>query len=204
VRFESDKEQKLKTTKTTSDIKLNILEGKSLEVFKQIPIDVNVNAVFSKYTITPLKNINFGPMQYDEKKTRFFEVKNEGLFEFKYAICDFNDQEGKDKIIEERKTEVDERRKEALGIVDEGAAANDPKKKPDPKAAAAAKGKDAKGAGAPATAEGGPLNVTQYTITPSSGSIPPGNSAKVQVEFKAVGAQFYENQLAVDISGRDP
>ena len=122
VRFESDKELKLKTSlKNSSDIKLNILEGKSLEVFSQTPIDVNVNAVFSKYTITPLKNINFGPMQYDEKKTRFFEVKNEGLFEFKYAICDFNDQEAKDKILEERKAEVEERRKEALGIIDDGA-----------------------------------------------------------------------------------
>ena len=46
--------------------------------------------------------------------------------------------------------------------------------------------------------------MSQYTITPSSGSVPPGNSAKVMVEFKAVGAQFYENTLAVDISGRDP
>jgi hydrocephalus-inducing protein len=62
IKFKSEKEIKLKTTKTTSDIILNILEGKSQEVHNQIPINVNVNAVFSKYSITPLKNINFGPM----------------------------------------------------------------------------------------------------------------------------------------------
>ena len=58
----SQKEIKLKTTKNTSDIWLNILEGKSQETFNSIPVNVNVNAVFSKYSITPLKNINFGPM----------------------------------------------------------------------------------------------------------------------------------------------
>lgn len=82
---------------------------------------VNVNAVFSKYSIAPLKNLNFGPMQYGETTTRTFEVRNEGLFDFKYAICDFNNEDEKAKIREERKKEAEER---ALG---------QKKEEPDPK-----------------------------------------------------------------------
>jgi len=41
-------------------------------------------------------------MEKGEQITRTFEVRNEGLFEFKYAICDFNNEEEKKKIKEER------------------------------------------------------------------------------------------------------
>ena len=88
VRFLSQREIKLRTTTQTSDIVLNILEGESQDVHQPIPVNVNVNAVFSKYSITPLKTINFGPMQYGEQVTRTFDLRNEGQFEFKYAICD--------------------------------------------------------------------------------------------------------------------
>jgi len=75
-------------------------------------------------------------MQYGETGTRSFEVRNEGLFEFKYAICDITNEEEKQKIKEERKREADER---LNGAKEE----DDPKgkgKKADPKAAAPAKG----------------------------------------------------------------
>jgi len=86
VRFESKKEFKMKTSQSTSDIKLTILEGGSAEKFSEIPINFNVNSVFSKYTIVPLRNINFGPMQYGEQKELTFEIKNNGLFPFNFAI----------------------------------------------------------------------------------------------------------------------
>jgi hydrocephalus-inducing protein len=85
----------LKTTKNTCDIILNILEGKTFEKHNAIPININVNAVYSKYSIVPLKNINFGPMQYGESAPRSFEIRNEGLFDFKFAICDFKDEDKK-------------------------------------------------------------------------------------------------------------
>jgi hydrocephalus-inducing protein len=74
-------------------------------------------------------------------------------------------------------------------------------KKPEP-AKPALKGKDAKGKDAPP--EGGLIEVTQYSITPATGSIPPGNAAIVNVTFKAKGAKFYESTLAIDIANRDP
>lgn len=92
------KEVKMKTSKTGANIFLGIREGESLEKFSEVPILVNVNAVFSKYSLTPLKNINFGPMMYGENRVRTFEIKNNGLFEFAYEICDYADEEAKAKI----------------------------------------------------------------------------------------------------------
>lgn len=51
VRFICSKEMKLKTNNSTTDIILEILEGKTLELFKPVPINVQVNAVYSKYSI---------------------------------------------------------------------------------------------------------------------------------------------------------
>lgn len=93
MRCTSNKELKLKTNNSTTDINMEVLEGKTLEIHKSVPINVAVNAVFSKYSVIPLKNINFGPIQFNESKTRTFEIKNEGLFEFNYALFDFNNEE---------------------------------------------------------------------------------------------------------------
>jgi len=97
------------------------------------------------------KGLNFGPMQYGENVTRSFEIRNEGLFDFKYAICDFNNEEEKQKIKDERSKEAEERlhggKKEE--VVDPKAAG----KKPDPKAAPPAKG-GAKGGKAEAVPDG--------------------------------------------------
>ena len=71
---------------------MEILEGKTLELFKPVPINVAVNAVFSKFSISPLNSINFGPLQFNETKTRILEIKNDGLFEFNYTIFDYNNQ----------------------------------------------------------------------------------------------------------------
>lgn len=139
VRFLTMKEMKIKTNKQSAEIFLNILEGDQNIKHQQIPILVNVNAVYSKYSLAPLKNVNFGPMQYGEQVTRSFEIRNEGLFEFKFAICDFNNEDEKNKIREERKKEAEDRlngQKEEE--VDPKLAAKG--KKPDPKAAAPAKG----------------------------------------------------------------
>lgn len=197
VRFLSQKEIKLKTSKTTADITLNILEGDQDEKHQSIPILCNVNAVFSKYQIAPLRNLNFGPMQYGETGTRTFEIRNEGLFEFKYAVCDYNNLEEKEKIKEERKREADER----LNGAKEEDDAKGKGKKPDAKAAAPAKG--AKGGKGEVIPDGTQIQVSQYSISPAIGSVAPGSSAVITVTFNAQGAKFYDNTLAIDVANRD-
>ena len=195
VKFESKKEFKLKTTHSTSDIKLTILEGDSQEKFNEIPINFNVNSVFSKFTIVPMRNINFGPMLYGEQKELTFEVKNNGLFPFNFAICDFKDEEAKNAIKEEREKEIVERRNEVLEAgLEEGKEGKGKKVDPNPKD----KGNKGKEGG-----EGEELKVSQYTIRPANGVIEPENSVSIKIHFTAEGAKFYEKSLAIDISGRD-
>ena len=81
----------MNTTNANTDIIMEILEGKTLELFKPVPINVKINSVFSKYSITPLKSMNFGPIQFNDSKILTFEIKNEGLFEFNYNIFDLFD-----------------------------------------------------------------------------------------------------------------
>jgi hydrocephalus-inducing protein len=137
-------------------------------------------------------------MEHGDSITRSFEIRNEGLFEFKFAICDDKDQESKQRIKEERHKEQEERIHGAQEQVEDPKAAKG--KKPDPKAAKGGKaaGKEA------APPEGGLISVSRFEITPSQGSIPPGSAAVVNVTFKAEGAKFYESTLAVDIGDRDP
>lgn len=109
VKFLSMKEIKLTRAKNLSDITMVILEGDQKLEHQQIPILVEVNAVYSKFSISPLRNLNFGPLQFGEQATRTFEIRNEGLFDFKYNICDFSNEEEKHKIREERQKEMEAR-----------------------------------------------------------------------------------------------
>jgi len=62
---------------------------------------VIVNAEYNKYSIVPLKNINFGPISFNESKTRSIEIKNEGLFEFNYKFFNYNSEEAREQIKQE-------------------------------------------------------------------------------------------------------
>jgi len=65
LRFEAKEEWNLQTKQKDSDIIMSILEGMSLEKYKEVVINVNVNAVLSKYSIFPISSINFGPMLFN-------------------------------------------------------------------------------------------------------------------------------------------
>ena len=51
-----------------------------------IPIKVSARAVFSQCTISPIDDMNFGPMTIHTRKSATFTLENKGEFEFKYAI----------------------------------------------------------------------------------------------------------------------
>ena len=136
-------------------------------------------------------------MQFGNEMKRTFEIKNEGQFEFKYAICDFNNEEEKAKIREERQREMEGRLAEKAEEKEE-AKGGKQAKKPDPKAKAGAKGK------AEAVPDGTVVQVTQFSISPAIGSIAPDSSAVVTVTFNAQGAKFYDSTICIDIANKDP
>ena len=127
---------------------------------------------------------------------RTFEIKNEGQFEFKYAICDFNNEEEKAKIREERQREMEGRLAEKAEEKEE-AKGGKQQKKPDPKKPAA-KGK------AEAVPDGTVVQVTQFSISPAIGSIAPDSSAVITVTFNAQGAKFFDSTICIDIANKDP
>ncbi|XP_061629909.1 hydrocephalus-inducing protein homolog [Phyllopteryx taeniolatus] len=51
-----------------------------------LPISVSVQSVFSRYTISPSCDINFGPLVYGSKKSQTFTIENNGIFETHYTI----------------------------------------------------------------------------------------------------------------------
>ena len=99
-------------------------------------------------------------MQYGESIARAFEIRNEGMFDFKFAICDYKDEEAKKKIREERQKEMEDRIKGHEEEKEEAAkgGAKSGAKKVEPVKAPAKGGKDAKGKEAPP--EGGLIEVT--------------------------------------------
>ena len=125
VRCSTNRELKLKTNNNTTDLMMEVLEGKTLEITKVVPLNVSVNAVFSKYSVVPLKSINFGPIQFNENKTRTFEIKNEGLFEFSFSLFDFTNEEFRRELDLEKERDRQNKLEAASTLVP-----TDPKKGP--------------------------------------------------------------------------
>eukprot|EP00825_Cyclidium_porcatum_P002075 TRINITY_DN1095_c0_g1_i4.p1 TRINITY_DN1095_c0_g1~~TRINITY_DN1095_c0_g1_i4.p1 ORF type:complete len:1802 (-),score=468.45 TRINITY_DN1095_c0_g1_i4:3309-8714(-) len=205
VRFQSKTEFKLKTQRNTTDIIMEIQEGQSLELFQPIPINVSLNSVFSKYSILPLKNINFGPIQFNDKKTLSIEIKNEGLFEFNYTIFDYLNQEFRQQLKDQQKAERDAyiatilqttEQAQSGGAKDKKGAKKESKQEKKASKQGGKKDKDAD----PAEM----LRIGQWAINPSLGSIPPDQSQTIEITFNGNGQKLFEQKLAIDITGRDP
>ncbi|EGR28756.1 hypothetical protein IMG5_169530, partial [Ichthyophthirius multifiliis] len=198
VRFMSQNEIKLNTNNSTTDIIMEILEGKTLELYKPVPINVKVNAVFSKYTILPLKNINFGPIQFNDSKTLSFEIKNEGLFEYNYTIFNYYDEDFRKQLLDEQNKEKEARLQAALAST--GTENKDPKKN----AKKEAPKQDKKGKGGKNQGIEGQLKIGQWTINNSKGTIPSDSSAIIEVQFTGNSQRLYVQKIAIDITCRDP
>ncbi|KAH9493176.1 hypothetical protein Btru_021958, partial [Bulinus truncatus] len=70
-------------------LKCQVIEptlGDQGEVIASIPVKISVKAVFSKFQITPVQDINFGPLLLNSRKTRTFVIENKGEFDFKYTV----------------------------------------------------------------------------------------------------------------------
>ena len=191
VVFKANEETKINPAVMKSDIILEILEGKSGESFSKWPINVNVNAVYSLVSLNPPKQVNFGPVKFNEAANKSFEIRNDGLFEFNYTIFDAND-ENKRKELKEEQLKI-QQEMDTL-VADEKGKKGKKDDKPKPKPAPAKKGQ----------ADPLALLLGQYTITPSYGTIPPNSSVQVDVKFQAKGNQIYENKLAIDVMNRNP
>jgi len=205
IRFKSKTGWEQQTTNDTTGLVLQIMEDKGGIERETIPIKVMVKAVYSIYSITPVKGINFGPLQYGENKTLSFEIKNEGKFDFNYVIYDSADNNARTEINKRRVEELEE-----LGKVEEQAPV-DPKGKKEQKKDVkkeAKKKEDKKtvaktGKGKQAADLEGSIKVGQFNVMPATGDIAAGASTIIKVTFNAEGSKFYESCLGIDVSNRN-
>ena len=47
---------------------------------------ISVRSVYSKYTIYPIRDVNFGATLINTRKTRTITIENKGEFDFRYSI----------------------------------------------------------------------------------------------------------------------
>ena len=60
--------------------------GEQGEIIACIPIRISGRTVYSKYTIYPVNDINFGSVLINTKKSRTLTIENKGDFDFRYTI----------------------------------------------------------------------------------------------------------------------
>ncbi|XP_073706753.1 hydrocephalus-inducing protein homolog [Garra rufa] len=154
------------------------------ETINTIPIKVSVQALFTKYSISPSNDINFGPMVYGSRKKQTFTLENRGSFEIRFAIrmC--------------KNIPVPAQRK-GLGS-----------KKPS-KDNYTAKPSSASELRQTMQNEIGISTQTHltcgvFTLSPCLGVLAPGAHQVVTVDCKAEHVGCWEECLAIDITDRDP
>ncbi|XP_028313928.1 hydrocephalus-inducing protein homolog [Gouania willdenowi] len=155
------------------------------EVVATPEIRVSLKSVFSRYDITPSRDMDFGTLAFGSKKSQSFIIKNTGDFENHFTIfrmpSDQNLTEksgGAGKLI--RRDSLSGRRTGSTGKgrrestqQDMGSVQNR-------------------------------LNTGVFAVAPVSGILQPGSQQHVQVDCVAEQLGSWNQGLLIDISGRDP
>ena len=96
MHFNKDKTLRHEVTfVSNSDISLSIIEPATNNKEQgPLPVPVSLRAVFSKYSVTPARGMNFGPTTCNTtSKPKTFEITNLGEFSFDFK-CVFEVQGG--------------------------------------------------------------------------------------------------------------
>ncbi|XP_027261798.1 hydrocephalus-inducing protein homolog isoform X2 [Cricetulus griseus] len=158
------------------------------EIVASIPIKFSVDAVYSKFTISPSSVINFGALICGTRKTTTFTIENQGIIDFRYALYRLTGESPihpKKPASHARHT----RTRESESFF-----------KPGAKAAKFSDvvQKDVNIANQARFSHG------MFTVYPGYGSVPCGGQQVITVECVADPVGRSEEFLAIDISDRDP
>ncbi|XP_077372587.1 hydrocephalus-inducing protein homolog [Festucalex cinctus] len=149
-----------------------------------LPIKVTVHSVFSRYTISPSCDINFGPLVYGSKKSQNFLIENNGIFETQYTIScvgigicprpkpGANKKTGRESTSEKSYTPGTKMRSESFQK-DSNVSQNR-------------------------------LSTGVFAVFPCTGTMQPRTRQAVTVECIAEQLGTWSQNLLIDISGRDP
>ncbi|KAM5208569.1 hydrocephalus-inducing protein homolog isoform 3-T4 [Hipposideros larvatus] len=168
-------------------IEPNVAEGG--EIIASIPIKFSVNAVCSKYQISPSSVINFGALICGTRKSTTFTIENQGVIDFKYALYRLT---GESPIYQ---------KKMISHIRQARSRESDTFYKTGPSKATKFSESVQKD-----------VNITNqtrfthgmFTVYPGFGSIPSGGTQVITVDCVADPVGRCEEFIAIDISDRDP
>ncbi|XP_021112384.1 hydrocephalus-inducing protein homolog isoform X3 [Heterocephalus glaber] len=165
-------------------IEPNLAEGG--EIIASIPIKFSVNAVYSKFTISPSSIINFGALICGTRKSSTISIENQGVTDFKYALYRLSG----DSPIHQKKLTGHFRHARARE------SENFLKTK-------SAKFSDSIQKETNITSQAR-FSHGMFTVYPGSGSIAAGGQQVITVDCMADPVGKCEEFLAIDISDRDP
>ncbi|RKO94829.1 hypothetical protein BDK51DRAFT_29881 [Blyttiomyces helicus] len=168
--------------KDNTSCKCQIYEPTTGEVTATIPVKLSARAVFSKFSILPVRDLNFGAMAYGTKATRQFTIDNAGEFDFRYSIY---------KLLAGATDKVSGKLRTNSRASRGGGRASSPPTTKSPNRKEMVKQTDA-------------LNFGTFTVFPTSGIITAGNKQLITVEFHSDTPGSFEEIAALDISDRSP
>ncbi|CAH8559949.1 unnamed protein product [Schistosoma mattheei] len=151
------------------------------QLIASIPIKLSVKAEFSKFTISPAHDINFGSLILNNHKTRQLIIENNGDYEFRYSIIPVS------KMLELLATREALLNKESTGTV-KHKIYHRKTKRLDPTMLSSSQSR---------------LQQGFFTLSPASGIVPPGNAQIITVDCLAASLGQCLEELTIEISDRD-
>ncbi|KAJ3287536.1 hypothetical protein HK104_008544 [Borealophlyctis nickersoniae] len=163
--------------------KCQFYEPTTGEVTATIPVKLSARAVFSKFSILPVRDLNFGALVHGTKATRQFVVDNLGEFDFRYSIYKMLPGTQDNKLGNKLRT--------ASRASKTGGRSTSPPSTRILDRKAMVKQADA-------------LNFGAFTVFPTSGIVPAGTKQQITVEFHSDTPGSFEETAAIDVTDRSP
>ncbi|KAJ3029566.1 UNVERIFIED_CONTAM: hypothetical protein HDU68_011780 [Siphonaria sp. JEL0065] len=166
-----------------SNLKCQFYEPSTGEVTATIPVKLQVRSVFSRFSILPVRDLNFGALVHGSKVSRQFTIENQGEFDFKYSIY---------KIVQGTNTGNDKK------LRTQTRTSKGPNRpiSPPPQPKVMNRKEVIKQADA--------TNFGAFTVFPTTSVVVPGAKHQVTVEFHSETPGSFEETVAIDISDRSP
>ncbi|XP_058702204.1 hydrocephalus-inducing protein-like [Poecile atricapillus] len=160
---------------------IDAISGEGGQTVASIPVRVSARAAYSKFSIEPASPISFGAMMKGSKKSQTVVLENTGVISFKFRIHRATEDESPLESKSSKQGEsVPSARKCSAG---RKSSLTQPLLE---------------------LLLQGQLNVGMFTVSPCSGSIAPWGQQQITVECLAGQEGTCEEQLYIDIVGRDP
>ncbi|KAI9203105.1 uncharacterized protein BJ171DRAFT_600257 [Polychytrium aggregatum] len=157
-------------------------EPSTLEVTATVPVKICARTVFSRFSVLPVQDLNFGALVFGIKGTRQFTIENMGEFDFKYGI--YKIVQGMLDAKQGKRTNTSRMSK----IVRPNS--------PPP----TTKGPNRK----EFSKMGDAANFGAFTVFPTNGTVAAGMKQQITVEFHSDTPGSFEEMIALDISDRPP